>query len=398
MPRQSRSGLPDGISARHRRGCPRAGQSDWKCRCPPRYQVQVWSRRDQRRLSRTFPRLAAAKAWKRDAEQALAAGEMVAGTSGQTIRQAGEAMIAAMRSGVVRTRSGRTYKPSAIRTFESNLALHVYPALGPYRLQDVRRGDVQRLADRLLATGRSPSTVRNALMPLRVVYRRALSLEEVTVNPTSRLDLPAVDGGRDRFATPEEAEMLIAALPPTERALWATAFYAGLRRGELVALQVGDVDLDVNVIHVRRGWDRVEGEIELKSARGRRDIPISRLLRRQLVEHLVQLGWREGYIFGRGPARPWSIEVPQRRAARTWARQELVPIGLHEARHTFASLMIAAMAGGGKLNAKVLQELMGHASITETFDRYGHLFPGTQDEAVALLDDYLERRAAICAS
>lgn len=390
MPRQSRSGLPDGITARHRRGCSKAGQSDWKCGCPPRYQVQVWSRRDQRRMSRTFPKLAAAKAWKRDAERALEAGEMVVGTSGQTVRQAGDALIEAMRSGIVRTRSGRTYKPSAIRTFQSNLELHIYPVLGPYRLQDVRRGDVQRLADRLISTGRAPSTVRNALMPLRVIYRRALSLEEASSNPTSRLDLPAVEGRRDRVAIPEEAEALIAALPPTERALWATAFYAGLRRGELVALRVTDVDPETNVIHVRRGWDRVEGEIELKSARGRRDIPISRTLRRQLVEHLMQIGWREGYMFGRGPERPWSIEVPQRRAARAWARKGLEPIGLHEARHTFASLMIAAMSNGGKFNAKVLQELMGHASITETFDRYGHLFPGTQEEAVALLDDYLE--------
>jgi integrase len=67
------------------------------------------------------------------------------------------------------------------------------------------------------------------------------------------------------------------------------------------------------------------------------------------------------------------------------------PIGLHEARHTFASLMIASMAEAGKFNAKVVQELMGHASITETFDRYGHLFPGSKDEAIGLLDHYLER-------
>lgn len=71
-----------------------------------------------------------------------------------------------MRDGIVRTRSGRRYKPSAIRSFESNLALHIYPALGAHALQDVRRGDVQRVADRLVASGRSPSTVRNALMPL----------------------------------------------------------------------------------------------------------------------------------------------------------------------------------------------------------------------------------------
>lgn len=53
--------------------------------------------------------------------------------------------------------------------------------------------------------------------------------------------------------------------------------------------------------------------------------------------------------------------------------------------------MIASMSETGQFNGKVLQELMGHASITETFDRYGHLFPGTKDEAAGLLDNYLER-------
>jgi hypothetical protein len=46
-----------------------------------------------------------------------------------------------------------------------------------------------------------------------VIYRRALALEEATVNPTTRLDLPAVEGTRDRFATPEEAATLIAGSP-----------------------------------------------------------------------------------------------------------------------------------------------------------------------------------------
>ncbi len=64
----------------------------------------------------------------------------------------------------------------------------------------------------------------------------------------------------------------------------------------------------------------------------------------------------------------------------------LVPIGLHEARHTFASLMIAA-----GVNAKALSTYMGHSSITITLDRYGHLMPGNEDEAAQLLDAYLER-------
>jgi hypothetical protein len=64
----------------------------------------------------------------------------------------------------------------------------------------------------------------------------------------------------------------------------------------------------------------------------------------------------------------------------------LEPIGLHECRHTFASLMIAAA-----VNAKALSTFLGHASVTITLDRYGHLFPGSGKEAAGLLDSYLER-------
>jgi integrase len=70
---------------------------------------------------------------------------------------------------------------------------------------------------------------------------------------------------------------------------------------------------------------------------------------------------------------------------RTWRAAGLEPIGLHECRHTFASLMIAA-----GVNAKALSTFLGHGSVTITFDRYGHLFPGSEKEAAGLLDSYLE--------
>ncbi len=80
-----------------------------------------------------------------------------------------------------------------------------------------------------------------------------------------------------------------------------------------------------------------------------------------------------------------SVAVSQR-AERNWRAAGLEAIGLHDCRHTFASLMIAA-----GVNAKALSTFMGHASITMTLDRYGHLFPGSEDEAAGLLDAYLER-------
>ena len=63
------------------------------------------------------------------------------------------------------------------------------------------------------------------------------------MNPTTGLELPAVRGRRDRIASPTEAAALIEALPERDRALWATALYAGLRRGELMALRGEDIDL-----------------------------------------------------------------------------------------------------------------------------------------------------------
>jgi len=61
---------------------------------------------------------------------------------------------------------------------------------------------------------------------------------------------------------------------------------------------------------------------------------------------------------------------------------------LHQARHTYASFMIAA-----GVNAKALSSFMGHSSITVTFDLYGHLMPGSEAEGAALLDAFLDGRS-----
>lgn len=89
----------------------------------------------------------------------------------------------------------------------------------------------------LVASGLSPSTVQCSLLPLRAMYKRAISLDELSVNPTTGLRLPAIRGGRDRIVTLAQAAALIDALPTAhDRALWGTALYGGLRRGELLGL------------------------------------------------------------------------------------------------------------------------------------------------------------------
>jgi integrase len=236
-----------------------------------------------------------------------------------------------------------------------------------------------------MASGAQPSTVRNAIMPLRVICRRARARGQLPYNPVDGVELPAVRGRRDRVADPIEAAALLAALDPADRVVWATAMYAGLRLGELMALHSEDIDLDRRVIDVRRGWDQYEGEQTPKSRAGERRVPIVAVLRPELEAAVATR--RDGWlVFGRGPDKPFSPSTLDTRAARAWKAAARRPIGLHECRHTFASLMIAA-----GVNAKALQTFMGHASITITLDRYGHLFPGAEDEAAALFDAFIRR-------
>jgi hypothetical protein len=83
---------------------------------------------------------------------------------------------------------------------------------------------------------------------------------------------------------------------------------------------------------------------------------------------------------------PFHAASLYRRADRAWEKAGLTErLRLHQARHTYASFMIAA-----GVNAKALSVFMGHSSIKVTFDLYGHLMPGAEAEAAALLDTFLD--------
>jgi integrase len=292
--------------------------------------------------------------------------------------------------GTIRNRSGDRYKPSAIRGYNQGMRLRVLPEFGPVRLSDLDRIDLQRFVYKLLEDGLAPSTIDVTLLPVRAIYRHALERGEVVANPCDKLSMPRSDRRRDRIADPKEGADLIAAVPLEDRAIWATAMYAGLRRGELQALRDRDLELASGVIHVERGWDYKEGAIELKSNAGRRRVPIAAILRDHLLEHRLRVD-REGddLIFGRTLDSPFRPKPVQGRADTAWKAAGLDRITFHECRHTYASLMIAA-----GVNAKALSTYMGHANISITLDRYGHLMPGSEDEAAGLLDAYLSAELA----
>jgi integrase len=125
------------------------------------------------------------------------------------------------------------------------------------------------------------------------------------------------------------------------------------------------------------------------SVRAPRESPIAAPLLILLADHRVLANHPEGGLLfpGADSTRPVHPTSLRESVAKAWRpAKQLDPLGFHEARHTAASMFIAA-----GLNAKTISTLLGHASIAITFDRYGHLMPGSEDEARTLIDAYLER-------
>jgi len=311
----------DGIRRRHSKHCP--ALDGRRCSCGAGWEAFVFSARDGCKVRRTFSTLAAAKAWRVDALAGLRKGTIRAPRP-VTIDDAAADLVEGMRAGRVRTRSGDVYKPSVIRSYEAVLRRYVLPELGPLKLADVQRRDVQRLADDLLADGRDPSTIRNALMPLRVIYRRAIEDGDLAVNPCINLRLPAVRGRRDTIVSPEMAAALLAALAPGDRVLCALALYAGLRRGELMGLRWSDIDLAAGIIRVERSWDSsARLFVEPKSRAGRRKVPVAAALRDILIEHKMTATGE--LVVGRGDGqRPFNDTSVAQRALRMWNDQRFV--------------------------------------------------------------------------
>jgi integrase len=277
-----------------------------------------------------------------------------------------------------------------LRGYRADFEHYLFPAIGGLRLAEVTADDLQTLVDRLVGAGLSGSKVRNVLIPAQALYRR--HRRQVLADPTDGLDLPEQGGRRERVASPAQAARLLEALPEGERALWATALYGGLRRGELRGLRVSDVGVWISV---ERGWDDVAGPIEPKSKAGVREVPLPEALRAILDEHVERTGRRgDELLFGRTPHAPFTPGFVQDKADEAWAvatvgaflRGESIDVErltLHECRHSFSTYLDAA--GISETRA---DRYMGHSNPSVA-NRYRHQLAGQLSEDAARLDSYL---------
>jgi len=369
-----------GIVTRHSRGC--QTRHDGRCNCTPAYEAWVYSKREGKKIRRSFPTLAAARSWRTDALKQVKDRRLRA-PSPRTLREEVDEWLDGARAGRILNKRERPYKPAVLRNYEAALRLRVLPALGNRRLADVGLGDLLELKEQLLGDGCSGSTIRNTFVPLQALYRRARLQERVAVDPTTDLPLPTANR-RDRAATPQAASELLEILPEPARAIWVAAFYSGLRRGELRALRCGDVALAETAVEgemwpphlrVERGWDDKEGPIAPKSIAGNRKVFVLDVLRPHLAR-LVDGRADEELVFGR-VVTPLDARSVARKAARACdaadkrrAEKGLAPLerfGLHEARHSFSTWLDHAGISESRAD-----RYMGHA-LSTTPRGYRHL-------------------------
>jgi integrase len=271
-------------------------------------------------------------------------------------------------------------KPSAVATQETILERHLLPRFGSKKLDAITTEDIQHLKSEL--HGMTPKTVNNILSVLNVVLKVAVEWQVIRERPcairllkTSRTDATFFD-----FA---EYVRLIAAARQVDRRAYLAVLLggdAGLRSGEMLALEWGDLDLERQQLLVQRSdW---EGQVTLPKGGRPRRLPLTQRLLNALRGPRERRGVR---ILTQDDGKPLTRKMLQSLVWRSARRAKLDREGVHVLRHTFCSHL--AMRGAP---ARAIQELAGHKDLSTT-QRYMHLSPSAVDAAIRLLESSPDR-------
>ncbi len=286
--------------------------------------------------------------------------------------------------------AGLAVRPSTLANYESHYRKHLEPAFGPQRLDRITRQQVLAFLNTLRDKGLAPATVRGIYNQLRTILRSAVHDRVLTASPCYKINLPKPPPKKLAFLTLEQVDRLLSSATARDYAVLATAVGTGLRQGELLGLTADAVDLDRGELTVERQMmtpptaGRPHLTSSLKTPAAHRVVPLPTFVIDALRRHLARYGTGEdGLLFPNPQGSGWRRGSFNDSVWKPALRRAGLPsgFGMHACRHTYASLLIADTP-----NALVVMARLGHASITETMDTYGHLFPQSHAETTATLD------------
>ncbi len=271
--------------------------------------------------------------------------------------------------------------------YKGHVENHLKPYFRKLKINQVNFDAIESFKAKGLSNGVTPPTLRKVLTTLGAILKYAVRMRYIDFNPASEVEKPrgkSIHNEKDEILvfTPEEIRALLdAAGSQKDRTLFMTAVLTGMREGELLGLQWGDIDWVNRQVHVRRTYNH--GRFyEPKSKAARRKIDLAP----ELVSTLKQ--WKLACPIGElDLVFPTEAGTPEdaanmlkRRFFPALRRAKLPKIRFHDLRHTYASLLIDQ----GE-NPKYIQTQLGHSSIQLTMDVYGHLMKDVNQEAATRL-------------
>lgn len=265
-------------------------------------------------------------------------------------------------------------KPSGIAAKETIGRVHLVPRLGTLRLDAITTERVQRLKQHL--QDRSPKTVNNVLTVLNTLLKKAVEWDAIERMPCTIRLLP-IPKPSAQFYDFDEYERLVAAAKTSDANAYVVVLLggeAGLRCGEIMALEWRDVDLRKRQLCIQRSdW---KGHVTVPKGGRLRYVPMTTRLAAALRDHRHLRSDRVVCVEGA----PLTQKVVRGYCLRTARRAGLAKAGVHILRHTFCSHL--AMRGAP---ARAIQELAGHVDLSTT-QRYMHLSPAAVEGAIRLLE------------
>lgn len=288
-------------------------------------------------------------------------------------------------------------RKNTYRQYRSMVNAHLIPAFGEMALRKLTVQHIQVLYAEKLETGSSPATVAVIHAILHKALENAVGWNLISRNVAESVTLPGIPRYEGRFLTQEEARKLFTVAKGTRlEVLLIVAITTGMRRGELLALRWDDVNLENGTLRVERTMSRVAGSEYIENApktkSSRRKIMLPGIAVKALREHCEKQGqerrssgdvWQDrNLVFSGLNGRYWAPESMGYQFRKLLVEAGLPRMRFHDLRHSAASILLAM-----GVHPKVVQELLGHSTITVTMDRYSHLFPSMQNEARNKMDD-----------
>jgi integrase len=266
-------------------------------------------------------------------------------------------------------------------------------------LKDLRPDHIQEYMRAKLSTGASNTTVRHHLTFLHSVLEKAVKWQLLTRNPVDAINMPKIVKHEMKILDRQQAERIFMEVKNTlYYPIYKVALYTGIRQSELLALQWKDVDLDMAELSISKGSHRLAGGKYVitppKTAKSKRKIALSPdtciVLRQHLnnqKDQCSKLGvefTNDRLLFCEFDGKPIKPNTVSQYWIRLLKRLNYPSIRFHDIRHTMASWMLIQ-----GVNPKIVQERLGHASISTTLDIYSHVTPGMQRQAAEGFDKLL---------